>query len=139
MRGADNVARELIRAAVASVFAAQFDGTDAHRVVEWFDLGGILQVGDNSGAAEVLKQISQVQGLIELAEHVGVKRTDPKPLVAAAVDFVLEGLYAQKKIGRSDEWKYRASEPSRRSARASAQHFDNGLPLPGQERKKYYN
>ena len=139
LRGADNVARELIRAAVASVFAAQFDGTDAHRVVEWFDLGGILQVGDNSGAAEVLKQISQVQGLIELAEHVGVKRTDPKPLVAAAVDFVLEGLYAQKKIGRSDEWKYRASEPSRRSARASAQYFDNGLPLPGQGRKKYYN
>ena len=34
LRGADNVARELIRAAVANVFASQFDGVDAHRIVE---------------------------------------------------------------------------------------------------------
>ena len=50
LRGADNVARELIRAAVANVFASRFDGIDAHRIVEWFDLGGTLHIGDGSPA-----------------------------------------------------------------------------------------
>jgi magnesium chelatase subunit I len=139
LRGADKVARELIRDAVANIFAGQFTNTDAHRVVEWFDLGGTLQIGDSSSAADVLKQISQVQGLIELAEHLDVKRSDPKPVVAAAVDFVLEGLYAQKKISRSDAWKYRASEQPRRPVRAAEQYSDQGVPRPGQGRKKYYN
>src|SRR6058998_716234 len=40
LKGADNVARELIRAAVANVFAERFEGVDARRVIEWFDLGG---------------------------------------------------------------------------------------------------
>ena len=139
LRGADKVARELIRDAVANIFAGQFKNTDAHRVVEWFDLGGTLQIGDSSSAAEVLKQISQVQGLIELAKHLGVKRSDPKPVVAAAVEFVLEGLYAQKKISRSDAWKYRASEQPRRSVRTAEQYSDQGVPRPEQGRKKYYN
>ena len=139
LRGADNVARELIRAAVANVFASRFDGVDAHRVVEWFDLGGTLHIGDGSPAAEVLEQIGQVQGLVELADHIGVKRSDSQPVVAAAVGFVLEGLYAQKKISRSEEWTYRASEQPRRSVRTSEQFFDQSLPRPGRERKKSYN
>ena len=39
------------------------------------------------------------------------------PVRASAVDFVLEGLYAQKKISRSDEWRYQASEQPRRPTR----------------------
>src|SRR5580765_2289809 len=35
LKGADNVARDLIRAAVANVFAEQFESVDMRRVVEW--------------------------------------------------------------------------------------------------------
>ena len=44
----------------------------------------------------------------DLATHAGVKDDDPPTVIAAAMDFVLEGLYAEKKISRTDEWQYRA-------------------------------
>ena len=41
LKGADHVARELIRSAVASVFGGWFDGVDCHPVIEWFRDGGL--------------------------------------------------------------------------------------------------
>ena len=64
-----------------------------------------------------------------------------EPALASAVDFVLEGLYAQKKISRSEERGYHAAEqPQRRptTSRAAERDMDEGLPLPG-GKKKYYN
>src|SRR5579871_1519383 len=114
LRGAEQVARDLIRSAVGNVFSGMFDGTDTRPVVEWFDLGGTLQLGDTTKAEEVIAQTRPVQGLRELAEHTGVAKGAPAPLVAAAIDFVLEGLTAQKKISRSDERGYAAADPTPR-------------------------
>ena len=74
LKGADNVARELIRASVANVFAERFDGVDMRRVIEWFDLGGSLQTADTSSAKELLAQARGVQGLVELADHLQLGR-----------------------------------------------------------------
>lgn len=137
LRGADNVARELIRSAVANVFSGCLDPVDARRVVEWFDLGGTLQITDTSSATELLDQAGQVQGLVELAACAGVKPEAAAPLVAAAIDFVLEGLYAQKKISRSDDWRYQATDQPRRQAHVQDQLYEQGMPMPG--KKKYYN
>ena len=139
LRGADQVARDLIRAAVRHVFDGWFDGIDSGPVVEWFEMGGSLQVADTTPAGDLLQQIRDIQGLGELAEHAGVKPTDPLPAMAAAVDFVLEGLYAQKKITRTDEREYRAAEPARRTVRSAEQLFDPNASLPGSGKKKYYN
>jgi magnesium chelatase subunit I len=140
LKGADNVARDLIRSSVANVFAERFDQVDMRRVIEWFDLGGTLQISDTSSAKELLAQARGVQGLVELAEHLKVAPKASEPALASAVDFVLEGLYAQKKISRSDDRGYHASEqPQRRPAtRAAERDFDEGLPMPG-AKKKYYN
>src|ERR687890_516964 len=46
LRGADAVARDVIRAAVGNVFNGYFAGADLRQVTEWFDLGGTLQVDD---------------------------------------------------------------------------------------------
>ncbi len=139
LRGADQVARDLIRAAVRHVFDGWFDGVDSGPVVEWFEMGGSLQVADTTPADELLQQTRDIQGLGELAERAGVKATDSPPAVAAAVDFVLEGLYAQKKITRTDEREYRAAEPARRAVRSAEQLFDPNASLPGSGKKKYYN
>ena len=139
LRGADQVARDLIRAAVRHVFDGWFDGVDSGPVVEWFEMGGSLQVADTTPASDLLRQVRDIQGLAELAEHAGVKPSDPAAAMAAAVDFVLEGLYAQKKITRTDEREYRAAEPVRRTVRAAEQRFDPNVPLPGAGKKKYYN
>jgi magnesium chelatase subunit I len=139
LKGADNVARELIRAAVANVFAEQFDGIDTRRVIEWFDLGGTLQSADTASAKDLLAQAKGVQGLVELADHVKLGSKASEPALASAIDFILEGLYAQKKISRSEDRGYHAAEqPRRQSPRVPERDLDEGLPMPG-SKKKYYN
>jgi magnesium chelatase subunit I len=139
LRGAEQVARDLIRSSVGSVFTGMFEGQDTRTVVEWFDLGGSLPLGDTSSAEEVVAQSRGVQGLRELAEHARLKPGAPAPAVASAIDFVLEGLYAQKKISRSDERGYSAAEAApRRPPRREEPAIDEGFQIPG-GKKKYYN
>jgi len=139
LRGAEQIARDLIRSAVGSVFSGVFDGVDTRTVVEWFDLGGSLPLSDSSSADDVIAQTRGVQGLRELASHAGVKPGATAPAVASAVDFVLEGLYAQKKISRSEERGYGAAEAApRRGARREEVTLDEEIRMPG-NKKKYYN
>ena len=139
LRGAEQIARDLIRTAVGSVFSGVFDGVDTRTVVEWFDLGGTLPLSDTTSADEVISQTRGVQGLRELSERVGLPVGAAAPAVASAIDFVLEGLYAQKKIGRSDERGYAAAEPApRRSTRREDVTLDDDIRIPN-SKKKYYN
>ena len=139
LRGAEQIARDLIRSAVGSVFTGMFDGIDTRTVVEWFDLGGSLPLSDTSSADEVIVQTQGVQGLRELAQRAGLPAGAAAPTVASAIDFVLEGLYAQKKIGRSDERGYSAAEPApRRNARREEVSLDEEIRMPT-GKKKYYN
>jgi magnesium chelatase subunit I len=141
LRGADNVAREIIRGAVGNVFGGYFATADLRQVTEWFDLGGTLQVDDTLDAGELLARTAQVQGLRDLTTHAGVGPRPSAPLLAAAVDFILEGLYAEKKIARSDEFQYQGAEPPRRPVRPGAPSepaTERDMPMPG-NKKKYYN
>ena len=138
LRGAEQIARDLIRSAVGSVFTGIFDGVDTRTVIEWFDLGGSLPLSDSTSADEVIQQTRGVQGLRELAAHAGLKPGATAPAVASAVDLVLEGLYAQKKISRSEERGYGAAESApRRSQRRDEVSLDEEIRMPG--KKKYYN
>src|SRR3954468_10774392 len=140
LRGAEQIARDLIRSAVGSVFAGMFDGVDTRKVIEWFDLGGSLPLSDSTSSDEVIQQTRGVQGLRELAERAGLPPGAPTPQVASAIDFVLEGLYAQKKIGRSDERGYSAAEaaPRRQTGRREDMSIDDDIRMPN-SKKKYYN
>jgi magnesium chelatase subunit I len=140
LRGAEQVARDLIRSAVGNVFSGMFEGVDTRTVVEWFDLGGSLPLSDVSPAEDVISLTRGLQGLRELADRTGLARGAPAPAVASAIDFVLEGLYAQKKISRSDERGYAAGPeaPTRRPARREEQQMDEEFRMPG-AKKKYYN
>ena len=140
LRGADNVAREIIRAAVGSVFSGIFVDTDTSQVAEWFDLGGALQVDDTLSANELLERTRTVQGLHDLAQQAGVDAGAPSPVTAAAVDFVLEGLYAMKKISRSEDRRYSGAEQPRRPARnvQADTLLERDIPMRG-DKKKYYN
>src|SRR5690348_14505769 len=65
MKGADNVCRELIRMAIAKTYDDYFSGMNMQQVVQWFDLGGEIQLSDTAGAAEVLQALRGIQGLME--------------------------------------------------------------------------
>ena len=139
LKGAETIGRELIRAAVANVADGYIAHLETRQVIEWFDLGGSLQLGDTMSAAEVLKRARQVQGLVELAHLAGMPAKGAPQLLASGIDFVLEGLYALKKIGRSDERGYHATEtPVRRPNREPSFNDETPLPTAG-GKKKYYN
>jgi magnesium chelatase subunit I len=139
LKGAETVAREIIRSAVANVADAYLAGLETRQVVEWFDLGGTLQLGDTMSAADVLTHATEVQGLVDLARSAGIPRQASPSLLAAAIDFVLEGLYATKKISRSEDRGYHGSEPApRRPAREPVFNEETPLPSVGKG-KKYYN
>ena len=100
-------------------------------------MGGELDLGDQTPSADVLANAGDVQGLLDAAKATA----SSGPHGAAAVDFVLEGLCALKRISRAESGKLGAAEPRRRRGpdRASErlEVFDED-ELPG-SRKKYYN
>jgi magnesium chelatase subunit I len=141
LKGADNIARELIRSAVAIVFDGWFPNADLRQVTEWFDLGGNLQVDEMLSAEELIARTSQVQGLHEAARGAKFPKRATGPLLASAIDFVLEGLYAQRKISRSTEGQFQAAEQIKRPARAVDPLAERDIPgasMTG-NKKKYYN
>jgi len=141
LKGAETVAREIIRAAVANVADGYLSHLETRQVVEWFDLGGSLQLGDTMSAADVLNHAQQVQGLVDLARAAGIPKNAPAPLLASGIDFVLEGMYATKKISRSEERGYHGADaaPRRPAREPIALKDETPMPTAGGKGKKYYN
>jgi magnesium chelatase subunit I len=145
LKGADVVGRELIRAGVSNVFNGYFPDSDLKTIVEWFDLGGSLSLSDTTSSAELVSQARRVQGLVELAHGAGIAPDAPAALVAAGIDFVLEGMYSQKKISRNDERGYigagplRRPQPAQQRSAAVLTPDDEDEDDGGPKKKRYYN
>jgi magnesium chelatase subunit I len=108
--GAERVAQDLVRDAVGEVFSVYLGSADLRAVAAFFETGQSLKLRDDGSAEEALQQLKRVPGLIEHVAALGCQPGDPTPLVVAAAEFVLEGLWAQKKIGRSDDRGFVAVE-----------------------------
>jgi magnesium chelatase subunit I len=117
LKGGDAVAREIIRAAVGKLYDRYFEGANVAQIVQWFDLGGSLKVDENADSATMVRQLGGIQGLMEKTKALGVGANEPDPVRAAAAEFVLEGLYAHRRISRSEELGYAAGEKRRETAR----------------------
>ncbi len=103
LKGADAVARELIRSAVGKVYTKYMTGADVQAVVQWFEIGGELKVPEGASAIEQLAALRRVPGLLEHVERLGATGKSDAALVASAGEFILEGLWAHKRISRSEE------------------------------------
>jgi len=114
LRGADTVARELIRAAVGKVFTKYLAGANVQPVIQWFETGGELKLQEMSPAREALRQLEEIEGLLENTARLGgdesSKRMSAGQTVSAG-EFILEGLWAHRRIGRSEERGYHAEKP----------------------------
>jgi magnesium chelatase subunit I len=110
MKGADHVSRELIRTAVAKAFDTHLQSVNMNQVVQWFDLGGEIQLSDNASAAEVFEGLTQIQGLMDKLAKLNVGPKESAEIQVSAAEFILEGLHAHKKIGRNEERLFTAGE-----------------------------
>jgi magnesium chelatase subunit I len=133
LKGGDAVSRELIRGAVARVFDHYFEGVNMQPIVQWFDLGGSLKLGEDVSANEVVKQLSSIQGLMEKTRALGLTANESTAVRASAGEFILEGLYAQRKISRSEERGYAAEERKRPVQDAAAEEN------PRQRQRRQFN
>ena len=110
MKGADFVSRELIRGAIAKAFDGYFKNSEMQQIVQWFDLGGEVQLADSAGAGEALTLLRGIQGLMDKIVKVNVGPKDTAEKQVSAAEFILEGLYAHKRIGRNEERVFKAGE-----------------------------
>jgi magnesium chelatase subunit I len=127
LKGADNVVREIIRAAVARTYDKYFHGnSNMNQVVQWFDLGGEIQMRDSASAQEMLHKLRSIQGLLDKLSGLGLSGKEPSEVLVSGAEFILEGLYAHKKIGRSEERRFTAGEkqPPREKPRVRDEEDD---------------
>jgi magnesium chelatase subunit I len=110
MKGADYVSRELIRTAIAKTYDEYFTGANVQQIVQWFDLGGEIQLSDSVSACEALENLQEIQGLVEKLGPLGISQKESPEQQVSAAEFVLEGLHAHKRIGRSEERVFKAGE-----------------------------
>jgi magnesium chelatase subunit I len=110
LRGGEQVARDLVRAAVARAFQERFDGVDLKSVVAFFEKGGAVRLSEDMDAATVVKECTAIPGLMEKTSTLGLGVREEDPLRASAAEFILEGLHAMKRIGRNEELGFVAGE-----------------------------
>ncbi|MGA7505136.1 MAG: magnesium chelatase [Candidatus Sulfotelmatobacter sp.] len=123
MKGADFVSRELIRAAIAKTYDEYFTGANMQQIVQWFDLGGEIQLSESVSACEALENLREIQGLVEKLGPLGVSQKEGPEQQVSAAEFILEGLHAHKRIGRNEERLFKAGEKKPEPAREKA--FDS--------------
>ena len=113
LKGGDAVARELIRLAVGKVFTKYFESENMAQIVQWFELGGTLKLDESVTSGHMVKQLGGIQGLLAKTKLLGLGASEPDAVRAAAGEFILEGLYAHKRISRNEEAGFAAGERRR--------------------------
>jgi len=105
----DIVARLLDRA-VLSVFDRHLGDRDLTSIVQYFEAGWGAEVGDSLRADEYLEGVGAIAGLREAVHALG--EIESPGFIAAASEFVFEGLHLQRKLNRDrsgGRWSYRAA------------------------------
>jgi magnesium chelatase subunit I len=115
MRGADTVIREIIRAAVATVFDKYFAATNTQQIEQWFNLGGTVQLNDAQPSLGSLEELKQIQGLIEKLSPLEINAKSKPETAVSAAEFLLEGMYAHKRLSRTEERAFTAAEKKQRN------------------------
>jgi magnesium chelatase subunit I len=126
--GAERVARDLIRKACSEVFSERYSGIDFRQVLDYFNHGRALTLSESNSDDEVIKELSKVKGLFD-AVRSGRLEDETKSTLIAASELVLEGLYAQKKVARSEERgkaSYSQAAPDRPSRRQALDDWSGG-------------
>jgi magnesium chelatase subunit I len=135
MKGADFVGRELIRAAIAKTYDEYFTGANVQQIVQWFDLGGEIQLSDSVPAVEALENLNEIQGLIDKLGPLGVSQKESPEQQVSAAEFILEGLHAHKRIGRNEERVFKAGD-KKPEPREREKSFDKEEP-PYRQRRQF--
>lgn len=108
LHGHEKIGRELIAAAAHGVYDDRAGGADVDDIVEYFEQGSALQVGEDSSAEACLAGFSTVPGLLDLVYQVGLASESASAgAKVAACELVLEALVAERRVTRTSSGSYR--------------------------------
>ncbi|MGD9589244.1 MAG: magnesium chelatase [Pyrinomonadaceae bacterium] len=115
--GATRLAKDLIKRASGVIFEGFFLGIDFEPVVQWFEQGNKILLSETAPAGECVDLLDAVPELIESTLVPLVFDRKDKAKVVSACEFVLEGLYAQNRISRTEDGGFEAVTKAKRDRR----------------------
>ncbi|HET8986275.1 MAG TPA: sigma 54-interacting transcriptional regulator [Trueperaceae bacterium] len=101
LKGAESVARDVVRRAIGQVFGRRSGALDTEEVIGYFEADNHLRLPDDVATSDLVQVLSRVPGLLDAARALTGGGANDE--LAAAAEFVLEGLHARKLIARSEE------------------------------------
>jgi magnesium chelatase subunit I len=139
LKGSDSVARDLIKQAVQMVFRKHVPPGEFKNVIEWFELGGTLNLSDLESTNTMLQYLEGIQDLMDFAGALGIDKSSSDAERVAAAEFVLEGLCSLDKISRSEERGYAATERRADRSQSMEDLYRDYAMNPKRHRKKILN
>src|SRR6476659_1258432 len=94
------VLEHLLRVAVAETFRDRLAGLDLTGFTNLFAEGAVVEPGELVPGADLLAQVGPVSGLSKVLDRLGHGDDATPGQVAAAVEFVLEGLHLTRRIDK---------------------------------------
>jgi magnesium chelatase subunit I len=95
-----DVLDHLLKVAFAETFRARLAGLDLSGFTDLFAEGAVVETGELVPAADLLQQLGTVPGLSKVLDRLGHGDDASPGEVAAAVEFVLEGLHLTRRIDK---------------------------------------
>jgi magnesium chelatase subunit I len=96
----EEILTHLLRRAIADTFRARLGGADLTGVLAKFEEGGSIESGELVPAGELLRNTGEVPGLARIMARLGMEGRESLGEAAAAVEFVLEGLYLIRRLSK---------------------------------------
>ncbi|WP_460301894.1 sigma 54-interacting transcriptional regulator [Actinocorallia aurea] len=93
------VMEHLLRRAVAETFRRRIGGADLSGLLERFDAGETVEVGELVAAGDLLTRLGPVRGLAKIMSALDLAGDSPGQ-AAAAIEFALEGLYLTRRLSK---------------------------------------
>jgi magnesium chelatase subunit I len=104
----DKLLHRIIDEAVKNIFALHVDVRELRPIVEYFESGHSVEVGDTIPTRTLLERIAKIPGLRKRAEELAAEavpdvsdRDARDAATSSAAEFVLEGLYVHNKLNKS--------------------------------------
>ena len=99
----EEVLAHLLRQATAATFRTRLGGADLTGVLNKFAEGDTITSGELVSASELLRRTGEVPGLAKIMERLGMEGGESLGEAAAAVEFVLEGLYLLRRVSKETD------------------------------------
>jgi magnesium chelatase subunit I len=100
----DKIVSKLINQAIVSVFSNYFNSDEFDQLVAGFERGLNVRTSDMQPAMNYVNQLAQVGGLRAAVSK--LEAHGSPPLIASAVEFILEGLHLNRRLNKDSRGGY---------------------------------